>query len=436
MLKVVKKIIPLIVLIIFGVLAYIVMSNPPSQRKSKPDLAPKLNVEVKTIIGKDLIVNIESYGTVKPRTESVLYAQVSGQIIEINERFREGGFFEKGETLLELDQRDLLSNIQIAKSSLFTAQQALEEEKARVEQAKQDWTRLGNGNNAPDLVLRKPQLMSAQAGVLSAEASLANAKLSLERTSIKAPYTGRILKKNVDVGQVISSSTMLAEIYAVDYVEIRLPIKNKDLTYLSLPEPNRVNSKVKGTVSAIKLPHVDFHSDLIGEQRWKGRIVRTEGALDTSSQQLFVVAQINDPYGEDNLSVSPIKIGQYVTATIKGKTIENAITIPNQAIYQGTYVYVVENELLKRRVVDIVWQNKKIAVIKNGLTENDLLVLTPLGQVTSGMRVQILTTDGIPNKPAEALKERKKRSEGAPNKRRDTGDKPNPNNKMKKKDEK
>ena len=96
MLKVIKRIMSLIILIIFGVLAYVVVSNPPTLKKFKPDLAPQLNVEVKTITAKNLIVNIESYGTVKPRTQSVLFAQVSGQIISINEKFREGGFFEKG----------------------------------------------------------------------------------------------------------------------------------------------------------------------------------------------------------------------------------------------------------------------------------------------------------------------------------------------------
>lgn len=422
MLKVIKRIMPLIILIIFGVLAYVVVSNPPTLKKFKPDLAPQLNVEVKTITAKNLIVNIESYGTVKPRTQSVLFAQVSGQIISINEKFREGGFFEKGEILLELDQRDLLSSIQISKSALFTAEQELEEEKARVTQAKQDWSRLSNGNKASDLVLRKPQLMSAQAKVLSAKASVDNAKLALERSAIKAPYTGRVLAKNVDIGQVISSNTALAEIYAVDYVEIRLPIKNKDLSYIALPEVNRFNAQI----NTLEQPHVNFYSDLIGKQEWKGKVVRTEGALDASSQQLFVVAQINDPYGKENTLVNPIKIGQYVTATIKGKTIQNAISIPNQAIYQGSYVYIVEKGLLKRKTINIIWQNKTVAVLNSGLVENDLLVLTPLGQVNSGMRVQVSKIDGIDKKPSsKSNKDEKGKKRGGEHKgKKPKGDKP------------
>ncbi|WP_286133280.1 efflux RND transporter periplasmic adaptor subunit [Colwellia sp. UCD-KL20] len=391
--KLIRKLLPILVLIAFAVTAYVVVSNPPTIKKFRQEAVAKLNVEVTKIKADNLKIDVESYGTVKPRTQSILYSQVSGQIIEINPKFREGGFFEKGETLIQLDKRDLLTNIQITKSTLFNAQQALQEEQARSEQAEQDWVRLGNTDKAPDLVLRKPQLMAAQAKVLSSEASLSQAELALERSDIKAPYTGRILRKEVDIGQVVSPNTQLAEIYAVDYVEIRLPIKNKDLPYLVLPEPNRFSST---TVANIELPKVNFYSDLIGEQSWQGKVVRTEGALDAKSQQLFVVAQINDPYGKENSAVNPIKIGQYVTAKISGKVIENAITIPNKTIYQGSYVYVVEDNLLKRRNINIVWQNRKSSVIDKGLNENDFLVLTPLGQVSSGMRVAIKSIDGEP----------------------------------------
>ncbi|WP_245825389.1 efflux RND transporter periplasmic adaptor subunit [Pseudocolwellia agarivorans] len=399
--KLIRKLLPILVLIAFAVTAYVVVSNPPTIKKSRQEAVAKLNIEVTKIKAENLKIDVESYGTVKPRTQSILYSQVSGQIIEINPKFREGGFFEKGETLIQLDKRDLLTNIQITKSALFNAQQALQEEQARSEQAEQDWVRLGNTDKAPDLVLRKPQLMAAQAKVLSSEASLSQAKLALERSDIKAPYTGRILKKEVDIGQVVSPNTQLAEIYAVDYVEIRLPIKNKDLPYVVLPEPNRFSST---TVANIELPKVNFYSDLIGEQSWQGKVVRTEGALDAKSQQLFVVAQINDPYGKENSAVNPIKIGQYVTAKISGKVIENAITIPNKTIYQGSYVYVVEDNLLKRRNINIVWQNRKSSVIDKGLNENDFLVLTPLGQVSSGMRVAIKSIDGEPVVNSNKLK--------------------------------
>lgn len=384
----IKKILPIAIISGFLLLAYVVKSNPPTSKRSQPSLAPQLSVEVQTVKSDSLTLTIDSYGTVKPRTQSHLFPQVSGEITAINANFREGGFFEQGEVLIELDDRDYQAEIDIANASLFNAKQALSEEKARVEQAEQDWYRLGNTEQAPDLVLRKPQLQAAQASVYSAEANLAKAKLSLERTRIVAPYTGRILSKEVDVGQVVSSGTKLAQLYAVDYVEIRLPIKNKDLPYMHLPESSRFGQSTEGD-----LPTVTIFSDLVKRQSWQGKIVRTEGAFDASSQQLFVVAQIDDPYAEVASDGLPIKIGQYVTAQIQGKTLSDALVIPNKTIYQGSYVYVVEQGKLIRKDITIAWQNDQFSLIERGLKNNDLLVLTALGQVNSGTPVSISKQD-------------------------------------------
>tara|TARA_R110000850_G_scaffold250468_1_gene375648 strand:- start:35 stop:1294 length:1260 start_codon:yes stop_codon:yes gene_type:complete len=369
--------------------AYIVSSNPPTAKRGRPSATPQLSVQVQKLTRSDLALTIDSYGTIQPRTQSKLLPQVSGQIISISPKFRAGGFFEQGDILVQLDQRDLLAEVKISQASLFSAKQNLSEEQARVEQAKQDWQRLGNSEQAPDLVLRKPQLLAAQATVLSAQASLAKAKLALERSDIVAPYTGRILNKSVDVGQVVSVGTELAEIYAVDYVEIRLPLKNKDLPYMILPENSRFEDE-----TTQDQPAVTIYSDLATRQSWFGKVVRTEGAFDEASQQLFVVAQIDDPYGKNDSDSMPLKIGQYVSAKIAGKVIKKALTIPNRAIYQGSYVYVVEDNLLKRKNITIAWQNDEVAMIKTGVETNQLLVLTPLGQVTSGTIVNVSSIDG------------------------------------------
>ena len=134
-----KKLLPIIVLLSLLFAAYIVTSNPPSAQRGKPSTTPQISVEVAKLIRKDLPIGIDSYGTIKPRTQSVLLPQVSGQIISINPKFRAGGFFEEGDILLQLDQRDLLAEVKIAQANLFSAQQNFSEEQARVEQAEQDW---------------------------------------------------------------------------------------------------------------------------------------------------------------------------------------------------------------------------------------------------------------------------------------------------------
>ena len=322
-----KKLI--ILAVIIGVtlsLVALIYSNPPQSKRAKPSKAPQMTVATKILAPQRYQVMVESFGTVKPRTQSILFAQVAGQITQVSGQFRDGGFFEKGDVLVQLDDRDYRSEVKVSQANLLSANQVLLEEQARVQQAEADWQRLGNGKVAGVLVLRQPQLESAKAKVLSAQAQLDKAKLSLERTQIVAPYAGRILKKQVDIGQVVTSNSQLATIFAVDYVEIRLPINNKDLSLINLPEVYRDIGE-QGNKDDVKIS-----SDLIGHQSWNGKIIRTESAIDEQSQQLYVVAQINRPYDATTSLGSPIKIGQYVTAQITGKELSNVLVIPSNVI--------------------------------------------------------------------------------------------------------
>ncbi len=384
----IRKLLPVVVFAVFVTAAALIMLNrPQANRNSAPPVA-SIRVETVTLQPRAYQVKLQSYGTVRPRTRSMLLPQVSGQIMEVSPNFRDGGFFEQGDLLLRIDARDYESAVATAQASLAQAQQALQEEQAQGEQAVQDWRRLGNTEAAPALVSRQPQMAAARASLASAQASLRQAQLNLERTRILAPFAGRVLSKSVDVGQVVNSSTNLAELYAIDYVEVRLPLKNLDLAYIRLPESYRFDS-----TSETALPSVTLHSTLSGSQRWQGRIVRTEGAIDTSSQQLHVVAVIEDPYGLEARGRQPLKINQYVSAEIDGRVLESALVIPNNTLYQGSYVYVVEAGLLRRQEVEILWQNSAEALVGTGLKAGDQLVTTALGQVNSGTRVEVVNQD-------------------------------------------
>ena len=384
-----KKFLPLVILGSFLVIAAVIKFNPPEAQRRPGASGPQMVVETQTVAARDYTVRIESYGTVQPRVRSMLVAQVSGQIVETNPNVRDGGFFERGDVLLRIDDRDYAADVSIAEAALADAQQGLAEAEAQTQQAREDWARLGDSGEPTDLVLRIPQLKAAQARVRSAESSLQKARLDLERTRIRAPFAGRVLSKFVDLGQVVSVNTPLAEIYATDVVEIRLPLRNRDLQYIELPETYRHLDEPERAGG-----HVEIQSELANQGTWDAELVRTEGAIDETARQLHVIAQISDPFGTTAAGRTPLKIGQYVTARLAGMTLQDALVVPNNTIYQGTYVYVVEDGVLRRRDIDIAWQNDAEAIVAAGIAPGDELVLTPLGQVTSGVRVSILGDDG------------------------------------------
>ncbi|MEE3236727.1 MAG: efflux RND transporter periplasmic adaptor subunit [Pseudomonadota bacterium] len=387
-----RKFMPIAIFAGLVAIAVIIRMNPPETPQRPQFSGPTMTVETIPVLPRDYRIMLQSYGTVQPRTRSMLVAQVGGQIVEINENVRDGGFFEKGDTLGQIDPRDYEADVQIALASLADAKQAMAEAIARSDQAREDWERLGNEGEPSKLVLRIPQLEAARAGVDSAESALTKVKLDLERTSIVAPFAGRVIRKLVDLGQVVGPNTQLAEIYATDVVEIRLPLRNRDLGFIDLPESYRHSGPRETSIDVL------IKSDLIGNENWQARLVRTEGAIDESARQLHVIAQIDDPFGPRSEGRSPLKIGQYVTAEIEGKTLPGALVIPNSAIYQGSYVYTVEDDILRRRDIEIAWQNDIDAVVDNGLELGMDLVMTPLGQVTSGIRVSVLGAESRGNR--------------------------------------
>ncbi len=296
------------------------------------------------------------------------------------------GFFEKGEVLVKIDPRDYEIQVDIATAELANAKVKYAEEQVLADQAINDRKTLRNKGATSDFALNIPQLAAAKSQIAAANAKLEQARLDVERTQIRAPYSGRILSKNSDIGDVISANTILAKIYATDLVEVSLPIKNSELPFIDLPEQSSKNKSDSGDLPRAKI------GNRLGDsvQYWPATMVRTAGAIDEQSQQLNITAQIEYPYAIDNSGRRPLKIGQYVTAELEGKTIPDALVIPNSSIYQGSYIYIFKDGVLERREIEIAWQNSKEALIRKGVSAGEQLVLTPLGRVSSGTPVKKL----------------------------------------------
>jgi RND family efflux transporter MFP subunit len=391
--KLLKWILPVVVLVAALAGGRYIVSQRPEAPQFQPPQVP-VSIDAIRVSPQDYRVVIRSEGTVEPRTESTLIPQVSGQIVAISPSFREGGFFEQGDVLVTLDPRDYQLAIASAEAQVAQAESALEQELAQAKVVADDWRMLGR--EAPELGLRKPQIAAARATLLSAQSQLERAKFDLERTRIRAPYDGQVLEKNVDVGQFVSPGTLLARVYATDYVEIRLPLSNRQLEFVDLPERFRGETAQRGTAG----PEAVIKAT-IGRQewRWSGRIVRAEGAIDTRTRQLFVVAQVDDPYERGADGQPPLRIGQFVEAEIEGQLLENAFVLPRSALREAAEVLVIDAESrLQRRPVTVAWTDGENAVITAGLEPADVVNITPLAVAANGTLVAA-TIDGVPPAP-------------------------------------
>jgi len=382
---------PLVVLAVSaGICYWIFWSEPPPRKFPQRESLPE--VSVYSLQPVDYQVWLNSQGTVQARTESSLVSEVRGRVVGVSPSFRAGGFFEKGETLLEIDKRDYETAVVSAEATLARAKLALAEEEANAAQARTDWERLNPGVEPPELVSREPQLAQARADVASAQALVENARLNLERTTITAPYAGRILQKRVDMGQFVNSGSILAEIYAVDYAEIRLPLSEREIGYIDVPELYRDDSDPVHSMPEVILTTTIGNETL----EWLGRIVRAEGAFDVQSRQLFFVAQVDDPYRKQGDGRPPLKVGSFVQAKIEGRVLEDVIVIPRELYRKNEYVVVIEEDgTLRRKSIEIEWSDEENLVVSNGLNPGDRVCVTHLSFPSEGMKVAVVSEDGI-----------------------------------------
>lgn len=377
--KVVSIILPLCILLLaIGVSRYFFL-NPPEEKKRRAPKRPVIQVETLRLEPQQYQVTIRGFGTVQPGSEGSVVSQINGVITALGSNVQAGSFFQKDDLFFNIDDRDYLAALKITEAALSEARAKLVEEEARSNQALQNWKRLGKGAEANDLVLRKPYLTTARAVVLSAEAKKEQAQLAVERTRIKAPYAGRILEKNVDIGQFVSAGTTLAKIYATKNFEVRIPLNHRQQILLDLPKQSSItSSQTPGAAVEIRSGQGKT------EEKWLGNISRTEAILDPNNQQLFVVVHLNNElYPQDNSFQLP-KIGQFVRVNIQGKTFDKVFLIPSHTLYTNNEVILLVDGKLERRQVSVINRGKQHAVIESGVISGEELVITPLGAITTG----------------------------------------------------
>ncbi|MDA0814402.1 MAG: efflux RND transporter periplasmic adaptor subunit [Verrucomicrobia bacterium] len=351
---------------------------------------------VKALHRQDYKILIKSQGPVRAHSEVSLTAQVAGRITRLSEEFEEGAFFEEGQVLAELDIVDFEVALVAAEAQVAQAELNFAEESTRVTQARLNWEDLGYEEEASDLVLRKPQLKHAESQLKLAETQLESARRDLQRSRIRAPFTGRVLSRSVGIGQTIGATTPLGIIFATDYSEVRLPVSTRFLTNLTLPE----DSSDPGI--AIKLK--DGLNESSGIE-WDAQIIRTEGALDKDTLELFAIARVDDPFGVTSGKV-PLRVGQPVTAEIPGKVLEQVFIVPREAVTGLNRIRLVDPEslVLRSSTMDPIWSDETSVIINDpAIEDGTLLVLSPMMHAPDGGKIEIIDdTDPIPSKATGA----------------------------------
>jgi RND family efflux transporter MFP subunit len=394
-----KKLLPAVIIIAALVIAVMLRQLRPEAEQNEPQQLAVV-VDAVTVVVQDAAIVVASQGTVEPRTRTNLVSEVSGQVVSVSPAFVAGGFFRKGDLLLQLDDLDYRAAVSRAEASVAAARSQLEMERGQGDVAQREWDRMGESERARirarELYLRKPQMAEAVARLESAEADLEQARTDLSKTTIIAPYDGLVSAKNTDIGQYVTTGAAIAETFAVDYAEVRLPIPEGKIAFLDLPA---ATSNFAGNGDLANAPEVDLVSRIGSrDYHWTGNLTRTEGVLDTRTRVLFSVVQVEDPYNlydnGDGWSREPLRIGTYVTASIKGKVLEDVVVLPRYTLQANNVIWTADTEgRLRPKDVDVLTINGDDVYISGGLENGDRVILTRLENPLNGALVQVNTME-------------------------------------------
>ncbi len=361
-----------VILIIAGALAFGLSKMQPEPEKKEDDNLDLL-VEVLPLERTTESFRVRSQGTVRPRTQTMLSAEISGAIVSISPKFIPGGVFRKNEVLMRIDPTNY--TVAVDRAQALVDQRQIEYDGAKKLRSQ--------GYRA------EAELASAGAALASANADLVSAKRNLERTYIRLPYEGMVLSKDADVGQYVNPGSPLGVTFATDVAEVRLPLTDQDLAFVTLPAAADVSGSGEAAGPAVTLSAIRKGRRV----EWLARIVRSEGVVDERSRVTYAVARVEDPY-QLRGDGEALPIGTFVSAEIQGSTVTDVIRIPRTALRGADQVLVVDDDSrIQIRTVNVIRADSRYAYVDRGVEAGERITTTAIEAPSNGMAVRTSDSD-------------------------------------------
>lgn len=379
-------------LIAAGVIVFLLAEFKPEAPKQKVEAQAPLVKTREAEVGS-VSIPVDSRGLVLPASTVQLVAEVASRVVSVSPNFANGGFFRKGDILLTLDRRPYELQLVRAQASVAEAERLL-----RMAQADSAGRGVIKGLETNDLAKGIPQVRSAEANLEAARAQVAGAELQLSSTQVVAPFSGRVFERKVSVGQTVNQGTALANVYAVDVAEVRLPLNDTQLGLVDLPTQYPGERATKGPRALLKTTYAGK------DYFWQGEIIRTEGGIDPKNRALYVVARVDEPYMKDARQPNrpPLTAGMFVEAEIEGRLQDNIVRVPRRAFRSGDRLWLVdESGRLYSKHVEVLHRGADTVYVAAGLNNGERVVVTQMTTAVEGMHVRTISDDESQDKPQE-----------------------------------
>jgi len=312
----------------------------------------------------DVNPTLSLFGEVITSRRSELRALVGGQVIEVGENFKEGAVVKKGELLLKIDD--------------FEYRNSVIEETAKLEVMNRDFERadeLFKQGSISEQFRDNALLEKTQQ-----ELVLSESEKDLRDTELFAPFDGVINDVQATLGKQVSTfNDKIGEIIDIKNMEVRFSISKAQYGRLLEDE-----SAIVGR--AIEMKWTVGQRDLI----FDAYISRVGAEITSNTGGVNIFANIE----LDNDQETPLRPGAFVRLRMPDKTYKSVISIPETAVYEDEYIYIIKDQRLKKAVIvisgydqsNVLIQPAEDLMIQNG----DLIVTNQLREAGEGVKVDIL----------------------------------------------
>ena len=346
-------------------------SSGGHKRGDRP--TPVTAVTVKQV---DVPVIYNALGTATPSAVVSVTSRVNGQLTQV--LFQEGQLVKQGQLLAQLDARPFETALGQILGQAARNQALLKNSQIDLDRFK---TLQAQDSIASQQVDSQASLVQQYQGTVQADhAAIENARLQLSFTNITAPISGRIGLRQVDAGNNITNTNIIAVINAVRPIHV----------VFTLPEDsiNRLVKTLQDNREARKLT-VEAWDKANTQLLAKGKLASLDNQIDTTTGTIKLKAVFEN--ADDSLFPN-----QFVNVKLHGETLHNASVVPVNAIQhgpQGDFVYLLRKgehgDVVHVQAVRTGYSDGTLAAVMQGLRGGDRIVGSGVDKLKEGAKVQV-----------------------------------------------
>jgi RND family efflux transporter MFP subunit len=334
-------------------------------------------------VSKPLVQNVTDYleftGSTKAIEEIEIRARVKGFLESVH--FEDGDFVTKGQLLFNIDPKPYKAAVESARGRLGKHQ-------AQLERAQKEYQRnltlfKQNAASEANVVKWKSEVDESKAAVVTAQAALDKTRLDLGYCTINSPISGRISRKQVDVGNLVGAGehTLLTTIRQQAPIYVYFSMNERDLL--------RIMKKARAEdITADKPDKILLEVGLANETGFphKGHLDFVDSTVDPGTGTMQLRGLFDNP-GPPYYMVP----GMFVRVRMPVAERKNALLVTERALGMdqgGRYLLVVENEnKVEQRYVKIGALRDGKRVIIEGLKPEDQVVVKGIQRAIPGAKV-------------------------------------------------